>query len=102
MRTRTSPRSSHKDRNPRPRRIKPRALRFEQPLVIETRTSASEQAATARAVAERPAGAYYAQRARAAGGPCDHAHYVCDCGFAFEAHVCSSVGCPACGSEQAW
>ena len=37
------------------------------------------------------------------GGPTqDHAMYTCQCGFVFEAAVSTSVGCPHCGSKQAW
>lgn len=44
----------------------------------------------------------YHRRARAAGGPEDHALYTCDCGYVFEADVCASVDCPVCGSDQSW
>jgi hypothetical protein len=40
--------------------------------------------------------------ARRAGGPEDRALYTCTCGFAFKAAVTTSVGCPHCGTEQAW
>jgi hypothetical protein len=40
--------------------------------------------------------------ARRAGGPEDRALYACICGFAFNAPVTTSVGCPHCGTEQAW
>jgi hypothetical protein len=40
--------------------------------------------------------------ARRGGGPEDKALYSCMCGFAFEANVTTSVGCPHCGTEQAW
>ena len=37
------------------------------------------------------------------GGPSqDTALYNCQCGFVFEAHVSTSVGCPHCGGTQAW
>ncbi len=32
----------------------------------------------------------------------DKALYACGCGYAFTAAVTTSVGCPHCGSEQAW
>jgi hypothetical protein len=32
----------------------------------------------------------------------DKALYSCMCGYAFTAAVTTSVGCPHCGSEQAW
>jgi hypothetical protein len=40
--------------------------------------------------------------ARRAGGPEDRALYACMCGYAFKAEVTTSVGCPHCGTEQAW
>jgi hypothetical protein len=40
--------------------------------------------------------------ARRGGGPEDRALYACMCGFAFKAAVTTSVGCPHCGTEQAW
>jgi hypothetical protein len=41
-------------------------------------------------------------RAKRSGGPEDHALYSCVCGFAFKAEVSTSVGCPHCGTSQAW
>jgi hypothetical protein len=32
----------------------------------------------------------------------DKALYACMCGYAFTAAVTTSVGCPHCGTEQAW
>ena len=32
----------------------------------------------------------------------DRAVYKCQCGYVFEAPVCTSVGCPHCGGTQAW
>jgi hypothetical protein len=40
--------------------------------------------------------------ARRGGGPEDSALYSCMCGYAFTAAVTTSVGCPHCGTEQAW
>lgn len=40
--------------------------------------------------------------ARRAGGPQDRALYECACGTSFTAPVSTSVGCPRCGSGQAW
>jgi hypothetical protein len=42
------------------------------------------------------------ERHRAAGGPEDRALYRCGCGHKFQAEVSSSVGCPRCGTAQAW
>jgi hypothetical protein len=37
------------------------------------------------------------------GGPSqDRALYACECGYAFEALVTTSVGCPHCARTQAW
>jgi len=41
-------------------------------------------------------------RARRSGGPQDQALYRCGCGCAFTAEVSTSVGCPHCGTAQAW
>jgi hypothetical protein len=42
------------------------------------------------------------RRARASGGPQDHALYSCGCGYVFDASVSTSVHCPHCGDTQAW
>jgi hypothetical protein len=42
-------------------------------------------------------------RERHNGGPSqDRALYTCECGYAFEALVTTSVGCPHCARTQAW
>ena len=41
-------------------------------------------------------------RAKRSGGPEDRALYSCSCGYAFKAEVSTSVGCPHCGTTQAW
>jgi hypothetical protein len=42
-------------------------------------------------------------RERRQGGPSeDRALYTCECGYAFEALVTTSVGCPHCARTQAW
>jgi hypothetical protein len=42
-------------------------------------------------------------RERRHGGPSeDRALYTCECGYAFEALVTTSVGCPHCERTQAW
>jgi hypothetical protein len=51
---------------------------------------------------ERQADRREERRMRASGGPEDHAHYRCICGYAFEADVSTSVQCPHCGAGQAW
>lgn len=42
------------------------------------------------------------RRARESGGPLDTAHYACECGYAFDAAVSTTVTCPHCGTGQAW
>ena len=42
-------------------------------------------------------------RERRHGGPSEYrALYTCECGYVFEAHVTTSVGCPHCARTQAW
>ena len=52
-----------------------------------------------REVADTPTPTHDARRG---GGPEDLALYSCMCGYAFKAAVTTSVGCPHCGTEQAW
>ena len=56
--------------------------------------------------AERPSAAAPSStgpRERRHGGPSeDRALYTCECGYAFEALVTTSVGCPHCDRTQAW
>jgi hypothetical protein len=49
-----------------------------------------------------PSGRPANDQARRAGGPQDRALYTCGCGYAFTAPVSTSVGCPHCGTGQAW
>jgi rubrerythrin len=41
-------------------------------------------------------------RAQRTPAPEDRALYRCECGYSFQAEVSTSVGCPHCGTEQAW
>ncbi|MBV9338065.1 MAG: hypothetical protein JO262_14555 [Solirubrobacterales bacterium] len=43
-----------------------------------------------------------AREARHGGPSLDRALYTCECGYAFEAVVTTSVGCPHCTRTQAW
>ena len=43
-----------------------------------------------------------AREARHGGPSQDRALYTCECGYAFEALVTTSVGCPHCARTQAW
>jgi hypothetical protein len=64
-----------------------------------TRRRLGRRAALAAAV---PAVTITQSRERDAGGPEDRACYSCTCGYVFEASVSTTVGCPHCGSAQAW
>jgi hypothetical protein len=41
-------------------------------------------------------------RAQRTPAPEDRALYRCECGYSFTAEVSTSVGCPHCGTAQAW
>jgi hypothetical protein len=56
----------------------------------------------ARPAAPPPAPDTPLTRAKREGGPQDNALYSCGCGYVFEASVSATVGCPHCGTEQAW
>jgi hypothetical protein len=43
-----------------------------------------------------------ARERRQGGASEDRALYTCECGYAFEAPVTTSVGCPHCARTQAW
>ena len=51
---------------------------------------------------ERRAGLSRTQAARRAAACDDKAFYACSCGYAFTASVSTTVGCPHCGTAQAW
>jgi hypothetical protein len=70
-----------KRRSPRPTRKPPRTAAPESPKAPESPET---------------------RAARRGGGPEDTALYSCMCGYAFKATVTTSVGCPHCGTEQAW
>ena len=40
--------------------------------------------------------------AKRCGATEDTALYACGCGYAFTAEVTTTVGCPHCGTQQAW
>lgn len=60
------------------------------------------RARTARPARGRAAVLQTLARAKRSGGPEDRALYECGCGHLFKAEVSTSVGCPHCGTEQAW
>ncbi len=51
---------------------------------------------------ERDHGASPTHSARRGVACDDKAFYACGCGYAFTANVSTTVGCPHCGTEQAW
>jgi hypothetical protein len=59
---------------------------------------------TSRGIATRPKGAVSPGRERnkRANVSEDAATYSCSCGYVFKAAVTTSVGCPHCGTAQAW
>jgi hypothetical protein len=65
-------------------------------------TLAPARRSTPPAVRTQTPGAPDTRAARRAGGPEDRALYACSCGYAFKAAVSTSVGCPHCGTRQAW
>jgi hypothetical protein len=67
---------------------------------VAERVGASRSSKRARATTAN--GNVAASRRREGGAPQDQAVYSCSCGFVFEAHVSTSVGCPHCGGTQAW
>jgi hypothetical protein len=75
-------------------------------MQLTTRLPKRRRARHARAERPTPPPAAYespeVRAARRGGGPEDRALYSCMCGFAFKAAVTTSVGCPHCGTEQAW
>jgi hypothetical protein len=72
-------------------------------MTARLRTQAPRRVASARrAYHPEPAPPAEVERHRQAGGPEDRALYRCACGHAFQAEVSSSVGCPRCGTAQAW
>jgi hypothetical protein len=50
----------------------------------------------------RPAASPGRERNKRANVSEDAALYSCACGYVFKAAVTTSVGCPHCGSAQAW
>jgi hypothetical protein len=80
-----------------------------EPSVAATALPAVEAAAAPPRHKVRPPAAISTNEVRREHGTCsgrpltnDQAMYTCQCGFVFEAPVSTSVGCPHCGSTQAW
>ena len=60
------------------------------------------QRPSAPASGERTPALQRTQAARRAAACDDKAFYACSCGYAFTASVSTTVGCPHCGTAQAW
>jgi Zn finger protein HypA/HybF involved in hydrogenase expression len=67
------------------------------PLTLPRRRSRSR-----RSFMSRPAVTPSRERNQRANISEDAALYSCACGYVFKAAVTTSVGCPHCGSDQAW
>jgi hypothetical protein len=69
------------------------------PLLDALIRSARPTKATTRTA---PPAARATASARRGGESQDRALYQCGCGYVFKAKVSTSVGCPNCGTRQAW
>ena len=74
-------------------------LAFTAHLPFRLSRPARSAAPELRRTAPAPRSSFSARRAAA---PQDSAFYTCSCGFAFTAAVSTTVGCPHCGTQQAW
>jgi rubrerythrin len=72
-------------------------MQLSSPLTLPRRRTrrAAQRRATAAVSATR-------ERNRRANRSEDAALYSCSCGYVFKAAVTTSVGCPHCGTDQAW
>ena len=69
--------------------------------ILESLTRTRRPSARVSRTASRPV-AESTISARRGGESQDRALYQCGCGYAFKAKVSTSVGCPNCGTRQAW
>lgn len=68
-------------------------MHFTSPLILTRRRSRKRSKATRQSGEERKQRASITQ---------DAALYTCGCGYIFKAAVTTDVGCPHCGTDQAW
>jgi hypothetical protein len=68
-------------------------MHLTRPLPLRKRRSGHSLRATTVPMRERNKRANVSQ---------DAALYTCSCGYVFKAAVTTSVGCPRCGTPQAW
>jgi hypothetical protein len=76
-------------------------MHLARPLTLPRRRSTARRATTLTRRA-RHAAAGARERNQRANVSQDAATYACECGYVFTAAVTTSVGCPHCGTDQAW
>ena len=76
-------------------------MHLARPLTLKRRTPRTRRPAIL-ARRARYAAAPDRERNQRANISQDAATYSCACGFIFKAAVTTSVGCPHCGTDQAW
>jgi hypothetical protein len=76
-------------------------MHLARPLTLPRRRSTPRRASILTRGA-RHAAAGARERNQRANVSQDAALYSCECGFVFKAAVTTSVGCPHCGTDQAW
>jgi hypothetical protein len=65
-------------------------------------TLSRRRSRTRRPIVPRPSAPSARERNQRANISEDAALYSCGCGYVFKAAVTTSVGCPHCGTDQAW
>ena len=76
-------------------------MHLARPLTLNRRSSGTRRPAILARRARHAAGAARERNQRANISQ-DAALYSCACGYVFTAAVTTSVGCPHCGTDQAW
>ena len=76
-------------------------MHLARPLTLNRRSSGARRPAILTRRARHAAGAARERNQRANISQ-DAALYSCACGYVFTAAVTTSVGCPHCGTDQAW
>jgi hypothetical protein len=71
-------------------------------MQLHSHTSHRHEKPARRVARTRSRSSKAVEAAKRAGGPQDRALYTCGCGYVFTAAVSTSVGCPHCGTHQAW
>jgi rubrerythrin len=76
-------------------------MHLARPLTLNRRAAARRRPALLTRQARHAAGPARERNQRANVSQ-DAATYSCECGYVFKAEVTTSVGCPHCGTDQAW